>query len=159
MAIRYSIELPKEERDKLLETYKKSDKKIEGFEAGCFLDSILAEMDCEAGRARRDDPEPGPEKWWLHSGNAWFMRWVTTETHYALCRQGFEFDEQRGFIDVKKLLKQEETFDDYYCTTKMSVLEAVVARSIDFFKERNEVIWRGEKYNKQLSCALKDYLK
>jgi hypothetical protein len=81
-----------------------------------------------------------------------FYDWLTAETHYALERAGYAWDEKQ------KRFFPEENFDWVYDNTRTRVLGAIVRRSVHFFSHCKDFRWVPEGNTENLRASLDSYL-
>jgi hypothetical protein len=81
-----------------------------------------------------------------------YRNWVKDETHYALERVGYKWDENRGrFIDSKD-------FNMKYAAMRDQVLGAVAKRSVEFLGKCREFQWPLDDNTENLRMSLEAYL-
>jgi hypothetical protein len=81
-----------------------------------------------------------------------FDSWVRNETHLALERAGFQWD------DESRRFNADGDFDATYQATRARVLDAVVKRSVDFLKDCRDYQWVPDGNPDNLRVSLAEYM-
>jgi len=149
----------REELDQMAQYYEINPKKISGLPTDEFLWNIQWRVYTEWCLQNR---------WLVESHGSYkgtaFKEWIDAETHCVMGRAGFKWEPiqyQDGKwhpLEYQFVSKDGQDVTSAYQTAKQKVLQAVVARGIDFLKASEGSTMPKEGDNRNLRGSLESYL-